>query len=281
MLFSKRVGHEPIRKSIQFESMDEELRNRLWNCLDVMYWSRYKCEAAWENVRGSNLGALFVAYWHRLFKEPLDDMPHEFRSAKDEVRTHFFKCRWNQAYDLIEFTVSSGPDEFAKAFVSCCNTVLASENAGYRILDGKVTPITDEHELTTIDEAIQSTSQLGAVREHLRTAVKHMSDRENPDYRNSIKESISAVEAACQHLTGDSGATLGKALGVLEKERGLHGALKRSFDALYGYTSDADGIRHALSDEPGLTFVDAKYMLVVCSAFINYLLGKSADGKRR
>ena len=44
---------------------------------------------------------------------------------------------------------------------------------------------------------------------------------------------------------------------------------------LYGYTSDADGIRHALLDESDLDFEDAKFMLVSCSAFTNYLKGKA------
>jgi hypothetical protein len=65
-------------------------------------------------------------------------------------------------------------------------------------------------------------------------------------------------------------------LAILESRGPLHGALKKSFSALYGYTSDADGIRHAMLDEANLTFTDAKYMLVACTAFINYVLGKAA-----
>jgi hypothetical protein len=40
--------------------------------------------------------------------------------------------------------------------------------------------------------------------------LQKLADRENPDYRNSIKESISAVESAAQEITGDTGATLGR-----------------------------------------------------------------------
>ena len=48
---------------------------------------------------------------------------------------------------------------------------------------------------------------------------------------------------------------------------------KGAFDKLYGYTSDADGIRHALLEEDKVTFEQAKFMLVVCSAFTNYVIG--------
>lgn len=109
------------------------------------------------------------------------------------------------------------------------------------------------------------------VRQHLDAALKHLTDRQSPDYRNSIKESISAVEALCALVTGQDKADLSAALKTLEREVQLHGALKSAFNSLYGYTSDSNGIRHALLDEAQLTFDDAKFMLVACSAFVNYI----------
>lgn len=44
----------------------------------------------------------------------------------------------------------------------------------------------------------------------------------------------------------------------------------------YGWTSDTPGIRHALMTEPDLHVEDAKFMLVACSAFINYVIAKAA-----
>jgi hypothetical protein len=101
------------------------------------------------------------------------------------------------------------------------------------------------------------------------------SDRKNHDYRNSIKEAISAVESFCKIVTNNDKAELGDALKEIESQVKLHAALKAAFTKLYGYTSNADGIRHALMDEPNVGFEDAKFMLVSCSAFINYLIAKS------
>jgi hypothetical protein len=39
-----------------------------------------------------------------------------------------------------------------------------------------------------------------------------MTDREQPDYRNSIKESISAIESLCRKITGNDKGTLGLVL---------------------------------------------------------------------
>jgi hypothetical protein len=52
----------------------------------------------------------------------------------------------------------------------------------------------------------------------------------------------------------------------------LHPALQQGFSQLYGYTNDADGIRHAMMEVSNLHFEDALYILVSCSAFISYLL---------
>jgi hypothetical protein len=43
---------------------------------------------------------------------------------------------------------------------------------------------------------------------------------------------------------------------------------------MYGYTNDTEGIRHALLEEPTLDADDARFMLVSCSAFVNYLKSK-------
>jgi len=52
--------------------------------------------------------------------------------------------------------------------------------------------------------------------------------------------------------------------------------MKSAFGKLYGYTSDGTNIRHGGIDFSHAPAEDAKYMLVSCSAFINYLKEKYA-----
>ena len=61
------------------------------------------------------------------------------------------------------------------------------------------------------------------------------------------------------------------------KKGTLHPALEKSFSSMYGYTSDADGIRHALMDDDNLTNADARFMLISCSAFINYVIASTIN----
>lgn len=207
----------------------------------------------------------------------MDNLPEYFDEAHKVVREYFFTCTWNEVYDFIEFTAKSAPEDLRDEFVSFCNYILERELSAYRLVDMHIVEITSDEEIRSIEEAIASTSKLKGVQAHLKTALTLLADREKPDYRNSIKESISAVEAISQILSGDPKATLGIALKIFEKKAIIHPALKKSLLSLYGYTSDADGIRHAMLEEPKLTFNDAKFMFVSCTAFTNYLISKASE----
>jgi hypothetical protein len=192
------------------------------------------------------------------------------------LRVWFFKCDWNEVYDFIEFVANVAPDDFeSKRFMQFCNMILEREMSAYRFVDGVIVQLTSEEEIAEIEQVLNAPAPLKPVTTHLKTALTLLSDKINPDYRNSIKESVSAVESMCNLITG-SKDTLGEALRKVEAKVAIHAALKKGFSNIYGYTSDASGIRHALLDEANLGFEDAKYMLVSCSAFINYLVSKAA-----
>ena len=157
------------------------------------------------------------------------------------------------------------------------NTVLTEESSAYRLLQGQFVPITNESEIEAVDAAMDS--GIGAVRDHLSAASRFLSNRKAPDYRNSIKESISAVESLMKVLTKKKSATLSEGLKRISGVVGLHPALSLGFEKLYAYTSDEEGVRHAIFDEAKVTHADAKYFLVSCSAFINYVLEKFSENQ--
>ena len=151
--------------------------------------------------------------------------------------------------------------------------MLARELSGFRFIGGVFTNITTEQEVEMLAKETDD-KNFPAVSSHLKRALTLMSNREHPDYRNSIKESISAVESLAKIITNMPKATLGDALKTLERSNQIHSALKDSFLKLYGYTSDEGGIRHAMLDEPNLTVDDAKFFLLSCTSFTNYLKSK-------
>ncbi len=270
--FSQRTGLKPTKTKMQVGSMDQELRNRLWNALAIYYWSQMKYRIS-EN---EDMSVLFTSLWHEFFKLSLDTLSDTWISAYKTMRELFSQAQWFEVYDLIEFVADRFPDPSVnKEFVEKCNSILKEDLAGYRFVGGRIVQITSEEEIIEVEQALKVADPLGPVRSHLQRALELFSDKRAPDYRNSIKESISAVEAMCRLVTGDTNATLGQGLKLLEdKGVQLHGALKNAFSSIYGYTSSAQGIRHGLLEQPSLDFEDAKFMMVSCSAFINYLVSK-------
>jgi hypothetical protein len=187
---------------------------------------------------------------------------------------------WHRTYSLLEFIIDNAPGKAAirERCIYLCNEAFAIENSAYRFVAGKLTEITSPEEIDEIESAISGTSKYSGVTIHLQTSLGLLTARQNPDYRNSIKESISAVESLAKKLVGDDKATLGQALKILETKHNLHGSLKSAFLTLYGYTSDASGIRHALLDNATApTKADARFMLICCSAFINFAIDSVED----
>jgi hypothetical protein len=128
---------------------------------------------------------------------------------------------------------------------------------------------TDDNEVRAVEEGIDAGGS--SVRTHLKRALELLTDRKAPDYRNSIKESISAVEAVCQEIAGKPTASLGQCLNAIKQKRQVHPAFEQALLKLYGFTSDSGGIRHAITEEgANPTYADAKFMLVSCAALTNY-----------
>ena len=175
-------------------------------------------------------------------------------------------------YDCIEFVGDhySWPG-FKKPFMEACNDILEKELSAYRFVDGRITRVTEPQEIEAIEDALEKA--VGPVHSHLRRALELLSDRNTPDYRNSIKESVSAVESLVASTVGEKGS-LGQLIKNLQQHMGLHSALGKAFSNLYGYTSDEDGIRHALMEQETVDFDHAKFMMVVCSAFVSFVLSK-------
>src|SRR4030042_113006 len=281
MIFSERYGYKPIKEVIQIESMDAPLRNGLWSILKICCWdyvhydpyayggSRYKL----SNSANREIKSLCTKLWFNYFKRPLDQLDNDWTKVLPQLREYFFECTWYEIYDFIEFVANNYErHQFKEEFMMLCNDLLEKEMSAYRFVNGVITRITDEHELAEIEQAIEASS--GPVNKHIRRSLELLSDRNAPDYRNSIKESISAVESLVAiTLKADKG-TLGQLIKKLEDQIGLHPALRTAFSNLYGYTSDEGGIRHALTEAESVDFHDAKFMLVVCCAFINFVQGK-------
>lgn len=277
--FSQRMGLTPVRDVVQTDAMDEVLRMSLWNVQVQCLWDEIRFDA--NVLRGKGLPYIYgYRMWQDYFKQPLDTLPWAWKDLRKAVYDYISQCPWYEVYDFIEFLATNLLLPASSPFVTRCNAVLERELSGYRFVGTLIAPITSEQEIAAIEQAVstaEASTPLNPIAIHLQQAVASLADRTAPDFRNSMKESISAVEALCKLITGDDKATLGKALNQIESKRlvPIHPQIKAAFQSLYNYTSDAGGIRHALKDEPDVELEDATFMLVTCSAFVNYMVEKA------
>ena len=263
--FSIRNGI--LTEKINIKGDNVALKNRLWTLFYQSAFDPYdslELELTDFEKTMAELGIHYEFPYNRIDKQ----------KNVETLKKHIVNgnCWW-LIYELIEIYIARILETSKKdEFISQVNRILEEENSGYRMIAEIFVPITNEVELSAVEETLFSSFDV--VEKHMKKALSLYSDRLHPDYENCVKESISAVESMCCIITGESGktATLGATLKKLEKHGiHIHEAMKSAFEKLYGYTSDENGIRHGGINFMGASSDDARYMLISCSAFINYL----------
>lgn len=296
--FSDRNKISPVSTAIQLTEFDQRTRNAFLNL--ISQWITLEKQQSY----GSENDSVFVLFNYliqKVYAEFVDDkLCVRIRYEKDEIFQEYVSLPISEGnYDvvltLVEFFALWFKTNGAKSkksyynpeepdtknfYLESLEEVLNEECVGYRMIDDKFVAITDPVEIKEIEDSLGIDKYQGT-KSHIQKALGFLADREHPDYKNSIKESISAVESICKIIVGRDNATLGDALKILESKRGLKGQLKAGFEKLYKFTNDKGGIRHAEGlFESDVTFEEAKYMLVSCCAFVNYLIaeyGKTLD----
>jgi hypothetical protein len=260
--FSHKLGLVPA-DVIQIEDMTAELRARLLN----VFLSQ---GPRWGPAGKELLG---FAQWviDSFFAKPFSAVGGS--AARKMVADHFASAPWNEVYDLLQVTfkypaprwMNSSPERYAARL----NAVLEEENAAYRVIDGAIVQMTNRIEVDAIQHAIDGPEEIA--RRHMQNALELFAARENPNYAKVIQEAVSGVEALLRAKSGEKGFSDGVKQ-LLRDTGDLHPTLLAAIDKIHGWSSDAQGIRHA--SKPGHTEPDlalARFMLVWCSAFMGYM----------
>lgn len=267
MRFSERYGYEKPSDVFVRERITPEIQTAICNCYD---------EIQYFDSHDYGYRRLERYLWCEFLNRRKDDFGP--LSNIKIVATKYIEETtnpWNKKLDLIEVTIeylqSRYPNgDYAESFSSLLNEKFERLNFAYRVVNGRVTEITSGQEIEAIETAMEENKD--NVRFHLSNALKLYAQRPIGDYRNSIKESISAVEALNRMITGENILNLKK---MEHKGLKIPPVLRSAFEKLYGYSNDEKtGIRHSLMDETGKYVPGAEealYMLITCSAFINYL----------
>lgn len=265
--FSDRNGIKSEPTTIQYKSFNERTRTGMNNLMNNILTGVY------GDVITSDKTQNFIRCIHGIvyLKEIKYDKIYRLDECLEMISETIRADDYASVLSLIEYVIVRVSHDIRKPDpIYLFNAFFEKEYVGYRFVGEQIAPIINEMEIQSIEDTLQDSEE--AIKDHIEKAVAYISDLQNPDYANSIKESISAVEAACNRIVGKN-TTFGDALKNLERNGVIiHSSLKEAFHKLYGYTNSGKGIRHAGNlDGSDATFAEAEFMLVACSAFINYL----------
>lgn len=265
--FSERYGYTKPSDVIIREKITPEIQNAILSCFDMFQNNQkdiiYKMEEyIWcENFHKRRNDFYINNNWYG---------EGHFTTSVIEDSEY-----WYDILNYIEWSLKyfkqNCYDDYFNHIKGYLNYEFEKLNFAYRILEnGEIIETTSKVEIGEIEAALNSPQN--SVKVHLSKALEFYAQKPVGEYRNSIKESISAVEAISRNITGDKIINFAK---MEKKGVTIPSVLRQAFEKLYGYTNDEKtGIRHALMDDEG-SYVpqaeEALFMLVSCSAFINYL----------
>lgn len=267
-LFSERYGYAKPSNIIIRERITIEIENAICSCYDRLEKKLYKI-----NYTSELYNLIEIHLWCFFFNEREGDYRNRI------VSTAYIQQNgaWYKKLDLIETTIEYVSalaksdyidEEIPNWFINELNYEFERLKFAYRIIDDKIVEITSEEEIIAIEKALEDSQD--NVKSHLSKSLELYAKKPIGDYSNSIKESISAVEAMSRNITGENVLNFKK---MEEKSVIIPPVLRQAFEKLYGYTNDkSTGIRHALMEDTNLPQAEeALFMLVSCSAFINYV----------
>lgn len=273
--FEEREGAVPAPKQLALKEMSKGLRVSLFH--DILL-----------ELEGSSVSGIEGRYLRDPWQKILRDMyvrrdhgfSHGFSTGLSEIRTEILRITtsmpYTEVFGWIEWVLRH--ELCPKSFGDAVQRTLIRERSAYRIVDhDTISALGSEEELAAFERAVADLKRgrLDGAAAHLKNAASELS---RGKFADSVRESIHAVESAARTI--EPSGELNKALSKLEKREKIHGAMRAGFSSLYGYTSDAGGIRHALLNDEGDAKVDesdALFMIGACAAFVSYLVNKARD----
>jgi hypothetical protein len=270
LTFEQAEGLTPLPSQLKRTEVSPELRAVLWKYIyDEIDSSSVRdtytyVGKPWKHV-------LQQVHVYRDYRNA-DEFSARFKDAIEPVKRVFTHGLYGQIYGWLQFVLPLKP---TPGFAKRIDSILQYCRSPYRVIDSDVIcPVGSDEEAQTITKAFVDlkTASLTGSREHLKKAASELTAGE---FAGSVRESIHAVESAVRVL--EPSGDFSKALSKLEQKTNIHGALKKGFLALYGFSSDEQGIRHPLLDKeaPAVDEGDALFMIGACSAFLSYLINKS------
>lgn len=274
LTFSQRNGLEPLPPQLKLGEVSNDMR-RLAEHYIISAVSNETTEDRYGDIYFTQKGKNFAREFSVFFEKKRTN--ERILDCKEFLNNLSYCCQglsYGKFFDLIEFFIAK--KAFFPGLYPNLVKLFIETGSAYRITDEQVHAVGTGELAKAVERALEETEKHDvAAREHLIKSGKALA---KSDWANSVRESIHAVESIARVLAPNTNG-LGDALKRLEKNSYIHGALKKAFLELYGYTSDEQGVRHALvfEKEANVDEADALFMLGACASFVSYVLMKKGD----
>ena len=273
LTFSQANGYEDIPGPLKLEELPKEARTHIWNVFYIAigpYEQNYVISAPWEEI----FRFIHIHFHNR----PLDEWNPRVDLVKVDYRDCIETLPFNKVFDLVELVIRH--PKCPLQFIENIKSAFAISNLAY-IINGEepehiptILPAVTQEEGVALLLSLQTLQEAGLSggEAHLRKSSMCINQG---DWAGSVRESIHSVESVARTIDPKA-KTLEPALKSIEKGGALHPALKEAFSKLYGFTSDEQGIRHALltGDGADVGIDEAIFMLGACASFASYLWRK-------
>ena len=276
LTFSQAAGIDPLPQPAALGELSWQARVSLWNITS----QSLTVSATIPDIFGSRQivspwATLLYHYHTSHLHEPADEFVDDLEACASEIKKLFLHGAYNHVFDFLQVVLRhpSTPHKFCDSVAS----VLKDCMCAYTVIeDGPtIVPISLPEQRKSIQDAFRvlKPDLFKGARSHLCKSAECIN---NGDLAGSVRESIHAVESVARRLNADAEKSLKPALDALSQKAPLHHAFKRGIENLYGYTSDEDGIRHALlGEQEKVDIDDAVFMFGACTSFTAYLVNKA------
>lgn len=186
--------------------------------------------------------------------------------------------RYNRGSD--EYEVVTPKSQVQEYITRELQLLFLEENLAFEFSNGLVRRRGRRNTADQVERAglVLGDPRLSAARRHFNKALKYFRNAFDPDYENTVKEAVCAVEATARVLFPSGGSTLGDVVkSITGSDAGqLPKPIANTFHGLYGFRNGGQGVGHGGATGGAATKEIAEYALALAASQIVLLVDLSA-----
>ncbi len=245
----------------------------------VKDWPAVISELKRINRISFNVADPYSSSWEQTAEDFLTKLPWErVYDFCQRIYSDLAQAVWGQDPQTGEPEISTTRDEVQKHIAQELQLLFWEENLAFEFSDGAVRRRGRQHTMDQIARSglVLGDPKLSEARGHYNKALGFFRNVSNPDYENTVKEAVSAVEAAAQALFSSEGEQLDDILKAIEgsEEGQLPKPITKTFYGLYGFRGSGKGVAHgtAGTGSGAATKEIAEYALAITASQIVLLV---------